>query len=83
MENMHHVEFEIKLTGSTFFDLHTRVTAKHICDVIPGLNYEVNDKELYLKIIGDLTDYWYEAWNKIVFAAGERSPEELRDIAGI
>ena len=56
-ENLNKVEFTVPLSGSNLFDLHARVTAKHLCDLYPPLNYRVSEDEKTITIYGNLNDF--------------------------
>lgn len=71
-EHMNHVEFKVPLSGSQLFDLHSRVTAKHICDLYPPLSYEVDEEKKEIRIFGDMNDFWYQQWEQALFSIGER-----------
>ena len=72
MEHMNKIDFTVKLTGSQLFDMHSYVTAKHLCTLFPPLNFTYDDNEI--RIYGELNDAWYEQWCRAMFSIGE-TPE--------
>ena len=65
-DTMHHVEFEVKLTGSKLFDLVMYNTARKLCADFPGLDFDYGKTEI--KISGELNDYWYDKFNETMFS---------------
>lgn len=66
---MKKVEYVIQLTGSKLFDIIMHNTAKKLCDDFPGLNFEYDEKEI--RVFGELNEYWYEKYEKVMFGKGE------------
>ncbi len=66
---MKKVEYVIQLTGSKLFDIIMHNTAKKLCDDFPGLNFEYDEKEI--RVFGELNEYWYEQYEKVMFGKGE------------
>lgn len=69
MDNLHEVDFVVKLTGSQLFDIHSYVTAKHLCDMFPPLQFEHTKEQIHIH--GQLNDSWYEQWCRALFSIGE------------
>ncbi len=63
--NMHHIEYEVKLTGSKLFDLVMYNTATKLCTDFPGLSFDYTTTAI--KIHGELNDYWYDKFNATMF----------------
>ena len=66
---MKKVEYVIQLTGSKLFDIVMHNTARKLCDDFPGLNFEYDEKEI--RVFGELNEYWYEKYEKVMFGKGE------------
>lgn len=68
MENIHmnQVELNVPLSGSQLFDINAYVTAKKLCTKFPGLQCDYEDKTK-IRIFGELSDYWFAEYNKMVF----------------
>ena len=62
---MHKVEYTLQLTGSQLFDIVMYNTAKKVCSDFPGLNLDYNKTNIH--IYGELTDFWYEKYQKAMF----------------
>lgn len=69
-EHVNHIELNIPLSGSQLFDINAYVTAKNLCVRFPGIECDYEDKKK-IRIYGDLNDYWYEQFNKMVFDASK------------
>lgn len=69
--NMNKIDFHVPLSGSKLFDVNSYVTAKKLCARFPGLQYEINEKDIH--IFGELNDTWYADFNRALLesATGE------------
>ncbi len=67
-ENVHMnpIDFSVPLSGSQLFDINAYVTAKDLCKRFPGLQCDYEDKKK-IRIYGELSDYWYDQFNKAMF----------------
>lgn len=68
LDQKYNIDFKVPLSGSKLFDINATVTAKKLCDKFPGLEYEV--EQTYVRIYGNLNEYWTEKFNAAVFTVG-------------
>mgnify|MGYP007069883221 CR=1 FL=1 len=66
MEEMHKIDYVVKLTGSKLFDIAMYNTAKKLCAEFPGLQFDY-DETTSIHIYGELNDYWFKKYNKSMF----------------
>ena len=69
--HMNTVELTVPLSGSQLFDLNAYVTAKNLCKEFPGLQCDYEDKTK-IRIFGELNDYWFAKYNKMVFESSKK-----------
>lgn len=69
--NLNEVNFEVPLSGSQLFDMHTKATAINLVGMFPGLDYRIDYDNKKIVIFGELNDYWYGEWHKAIFNIGE------------
>lgn len=67
--NTNKVDFIVPLSGSQLFDSHAYNTANKLCAKFPGLEFELEEKQIH--IYGMLNDYWFQKFNEAVFQIGE------------
>lgn len=60
----HKVAYKVFRTGSKLFDIVIINAAKKVCEDIPGLNYEVTEKEICIS--GELDDEGYAKYQEFM-----------------
>jgi len=68
MQDMHPIDFTVKLTGSKLFDICSYNMAKKMCEKFPGLKFETIPNAI--RIFGELNDFWFDKYNKTMFESG-------------